>query len=472
VDNVADSWTSSKNKRVALTVFGVFGPVICASRFYYLQMKVKKSTLHLFRAVLLMSLCVTVLYCLRNTRTQSAVLCSQQKVIYTRNEEDLQRTFSVTVDSRSLRYSQLLQDILWSYQHYHADRRRELGGGRTSRTLTWYCDSDCGGIGDRVKGMYRAFLLALVTNRTFFIHMSDQVQSTMFLEPNSIDWRPVHKCIELHREQTLQPFSVLNKVFGARGNLSLELNRLEAVDDMYISGKGCIPCTLKSILQSAVSATLSPSHLGLLEAVLESGTGGASLHSFTSKLYDFLFRLPQQVTQMTDSKLAQLKLKPRGFVAVHIRTGFKNSLLGEISLLNTQFWKSTRFARSQDSWRNILNCALNISDSKFGTNSTVLVVSDDREPKNWAAFVYKSRVTMLDIDPVHVANKLTLGFLKARSRDEYLDTWVELSVMAQSWGIVSIHSGYSEVASHMGPIDPLSVYTYDISLKTCSHLTL
>ena len=420
-----------------------------------------------------MSSCVTVLYCLRNTYTQSAVLCSQQKVSYKRNEEDLQRTLSVTVDSRNLHYSQLLHDILRSYQHYHAVRRRELAGGRTSRTLTWYCASDGGGIGDRVKGMYRAFLLALVTNRTFFIHMSDQVQSTMFLEPNSIDWRPVHKCIELHREQMVQqPFNVFNKVFGVRGNLSLELNRLEAVDDMYISDKGCIPCTVKSILQSAVSASLSPSHLGLLQAVLESGTGSASLHTFSSKLYEFLFRLPQQVTQMTDSKLSQLKLKPRGFVAVHIRTGFKNSLLGEISLLNTQFWKSTRFARSQDSWRNILNCALNISDSKFGTNSTVLVVSDDREPKNWAASLYKSRVTMLDIDPVHVANKPTLGFLKARSRDEYLDTWVELSVMAQSLSIVSIHSGFSEVASHMGPIDPLSVYTYDISLRTCSHLTL
>ena len=425
----------------------------------------KVRNMRLLTSCLMIFLCLMVASYLK-VNSLNVQWCSQQEVGYLQIEGS--GSYSVTTN---LKYSQYLQESLQSYRLYHAARRRELVAGETSRTLTWYCDSGCGGIGDRVKGMYRAFLLALVTNRTLFIHMSDQVQSTVFLEPGGIDWRPVHRCVDLHHKQTVQPISLFNRVFGVKGNLSLELNRLEAVDNMYISGQGRIPGTVRSILQSEISAKLSPSHLGLLQAVLESGTG-ASLHYFTSELYQFLFRLPQQVQQMTKNKLAELKLKPHRFVTVHIRTGFKNSIMGEIVPLSAQFWKGTRFARSQDSWRHMIDCALNVSDLKFGTNSTILVASDDREPKNWAVSEYKSRVAMLDIEPVHVANKLILGVFNAKSRKDYLDTWVELSVMAQSVAIVSIRSGYAEVASHMGPIDPLSEFIYDIPLKTCSHLKL
>ena len=173
---------------------------------------------------------------------------------------------------------------------------------------------------------------------------------------------------------------------------------------------------------------------------------------------------------MTISKLSQPKLQPHGFVTVQIRTGFMNSLVGEMSLFNSQFWQGIRFARTQESWRNMMKCAVDVSDSRFGEGSRILVVSDDREPKIWAASEYGSRVTMLDIDPVHVANKPTLGVFRSKSREVYLDTWVELSVMAESWAIVSIYSGYAEVASHMGSMDSHSVYIYDISQKTCTHL--
>ena len=297
-------------------------------------------------------------------------------------------------EEKNLDYAKLLQDILRSYQHSHVARRRELAAGTTaSRTLTWYCISDCQGIGDRVMGMYTAFLLALVTNRTFFIHLSDEVHKTMFLEPNAIDCRPVHKCTELHHDQTVQNFSQFTQnVLGLRTNLLSELNRLNTVTNMYISMKRTIPDTIDTILRSVISANLTSLHRRLLRTVLTSGHG-ASLHSFTSVLYKYLFSQPEHVQKMGDLKLAELNLQPHGFVTVHIRTGFKNSLIGEVELWNTNYWKGTRFARSKESWRNMINCALNISNSKFGINSRVLVVADDTEPKNWAGSEYKSRVT-------------------------------------------------------------------------------
>ena len=427
---------------------------------------------YLFRAALVISLCVTVVYCLRNTYSQTALLCAQQEVGYSRGETS--ETFFLTADEGNhLKYSQLLQSILRSYQHYHGVRRKELAAGNTSKTLTWYCISGCNGIGDRVFGMHAAFLLAVVTNRTFFIHQSDEVQRTMFLEPSAIDWRPIHKCVELSKDKTLEHFGRPSlfqmKVFGMKSNFSLELNRLNDVDNIYVSDRKGINADIRDILHSDVGANLSPLHRRLLQSILKSGAG-ASLHSFVTVLFQYLFRLPHQIQMTTDLKLTQLKLQPRGFVTVHIRTGFKSSLLGEL-VGSKEFFKGERFVRRKDSWRSMIDCAIRISDSRFGKNSTILVASDDREPKIWAASEYKSKVTMLDIDPVHVANKPILGVFRSKSKDVYLDTWVELSVMSQSSAIVGIYSGFAEVASHMGSMDPRSVYIYNIHENTCNHLT-
>ena len=419
----------------------------------------------LFLVLLLTSL--GLVCCLWYTAySQTTQLCVQQELNYSRA-----KAFSVTAENRL--NSQLLQDILRSYQHHHAVRRRELEVGKPSKTLTWYCFSRCGGIGDRVKGMYASFLLALVTNRTFFIHLSDEVQKTMFLEPSAIDWRPVHKCVELQHDRTLnnfgQPSFLEQKIFGMKRNVTVEIDRLNMVDAIYISNKAHLSGIAQAVLHSVLLSTdMNSLHHRLLQLVVESGEG-ESLHSLVTVLHHFLFSLPQQVKEMTHSALTELKLEPRGFVTVHVRTGFKNSLVGEIPY-NIEFLKGTRFARSRESWRHMIDCAINVSDSMFGENRTVLVVSDDREPKNWAASEYKSRVTMMDIDPVHVvARMLSLGSFTTTSRADYFNTWLELSVMSKSSAIVSIKSGYSETASHIGHMDPHSVYIYDLSKKKCAH---
>ena len=150
---------------------------------------------HQFRAVLLLtcgSMGMLIYHCLLTYPPSTRLLCLQHEVAYSRPKAP--GTFSVT-DEYKLNYSPLLQDILRSYQHYHSVKRRELAAEKSSKTLTLFCITWCSGIGGRVKGMYAAFLLALVTNRTFFIHLNDEAHKTMFLESSAIDWRPVHSCV-------------------------------------------------------------------------------------------------------------------------------------------------------------------------------------------------------------------------------------------------------------------------------------
>ena len=405
-------------------------------------------------------------YCLLSgTYSQSPVLCVTHQLTYSKPKE-IGALYS-TAQKRYL-HSKLLGEILTSYHNYHEVSRREMTMGKTHRSLTWYCVSDCNGIGDRVKGMYAAFLLSVATNRTFFIHQSDVVQRTMLLEPNAIDWRPLNSCIVIQNDQAAlyfgRPGFLETSVLGKKGNFSLELNRLAGSDDIYVTNKMGIFSLIRSIQHSNLSANLHPQVQKLLHLVLHSGED-VKLHAFLSVLHHFLFHLPQNVQTMAELTLNQLQLVPQRFVAVHIRTGFKNRLLGELT------FSRHRFARTPESWRGMTECALNISRSRFGKNITVLVASDDKEAKEWVASEYKTRVTMLDIDPVHVSSVRSLGITAAaHSTKAYLDMWVELSVMSKSSAIVSINSGYSEVASHMGSMDPFSLYIYSIQERKCARM--
>ena len=173
-----------------------------------------------------------------------------------------------------------------------------------------------------------------------------------------------------------------------------------------------------------MGANLSPLHHRLLQSILESGAG-ASLHSFGTVLHQYLFRLPHQIQTMTDLKLTQLKLQPRGFVTVHIRTGFKNSLLGEFVSSET-FFKGERFARTKDLWRSMIDCAIRISDSRFGSNSTILVASDDKSQRSGQPPSTSPRSQCWTLT-LFRANKPMLGVFRAKSKDVYLDTWVHLT---------------------------------------------
>ena len=423
----------------------------------------------------MVSFCVGLLYWVYVNHIQRPMLCSsQQKIAYSR--ANTTRKFSGVCDKDNSEYCKALHEILVSYQQYHAIQRERLVAGKASKRLTWYCISDCAGIGDRMKGMYLAFLLALVTNRTFFIYQSVEIQSTMLLEPNEIDWKPIEGCTVLANHQTLdnygRPSMMQSMLFGTRNDLIADLNRLNNSDSIFLSGKKRFFNFIHSIISDSTLVQNPVLHKLLLHVLQLKN--GIRLHYMLSTVHQFLFHTLPQVEHLTKLTLKELNLEPQKYVAVQIRTGFKNSFLGEIMISKT-FFEGVRFARTEQSWRQMIECAIKISDQKFGKNSTLLIAADDQEPKDWAAAEYMSRVTMLNIKPVHVDLTTTkfLGMFTSSesSQDAYLNTWTELSVISQSAAIVSIHSGFTEVASHMGPIPPFSFYYYNISNKKCACIT-
>ncbi|XP_045178208.1 uncharacterized protein LOC123538304 [Mercenaria mercenaria] len=86
---------------------------------------------------------------------------------------------------------------------------------RNRRYLVYICDhsSICGGWGDRQKGIVSSFLLALLTNRTFIIDMTNPCQLENFLLSNVYNWSI---CSIYVRTLPKKNISNFNYVVGSR----------------------------------------------------------------------------------------------------------------------------------------------------------------------------------------------------------------------------------------------------------------
>ena len=86
-----------------------------------------------------------------------------------------------------------LAQLLLSYRQQHIRWRKLLLEGNVEkiRTLTWYCDAWCGGLGDRVRSIGFSLMLAMISNRLLLVQWRQpfevERQNNIF-EPAAIDW--------------------------------------------------------------------------------------------------------------------------------------------------------------------------------------------------------------------------------------------------------------------------------------------
>ena len=351
----------------------------------------------------------------------------------------------------------LFHKRLEEYREFHAMQRQKLlEGSKQVRTLTWFCLDGCNGIGDRVKGMYTVLLLAMMTKRVFFVFQSDTVDKSMYIEPNLIDWRYYNSCLQLRRETTLVGHVTKIESVGKIFSEDAEHQHIAITHQQHPFGDLQEPMTLKYELVPQISNQLEE-QLGI-----ESSTYDEYFHYLYPVMNHFLYKLPQVVLGKVKLALESLDLTPQGYVAVHIRTGFKNSWFGEI-VLSKEFREGWFFARSKEVWKGILDCAVDLADKKFGKQSSLFLCADDAEPKQFALDLYGDRIKMLDTHPTHVGRWL----YGSKDRNSHLDSWVELVILAEAHTLVKVSSGFSAVASRFCALPPANKYTFGLRTMTC-----
>ena len=348
-----------------------------------------------------------------------------------------------------------LRKILDSYKSFHDTARHSMLTTRTPiRSLTWLCISSCAGIGDRVRGMYSAFLLAMAMNRAFFIFESDDVQETMLLQPNTIDWRPVHNCLMPRPDEIL-----------GVDRFDETIDKLSSKTHIYQSAFRVQPSELIWSMNRSSSAW---ENKPLVKILLSLQSRDPGLHCLLSIIHQYLFRVSQEVATVAASSLKQLDLRPQQFVSAHIRTGFmSHSYFGEV-VWRKEYFLGTRFARTEEAWKGIMDCAVSIADGRLGKGSPILVSSDEQQVKEWAEQTYGSRIRMLDVHPIHVNHPSWTG-TSGSVHKSYFENWLEIAVMAHARAVVGTRSGFSNTAAHMCSTPPaaIDIYTYSVAEKSC-----
>ena len=360
---------------------------------------------------------------------------------------------------------------LEEYQEFHAVQKQNLlkqfhspsvDGDAKINTLTWLCLDGCNGVGDRMQGMYTTLILAMLSKRVFFVYENEEMQNTMYVEPNLIDWGYYKRCIELEKGGLMLGFGQ-----NATKTDYVQMILDDTQQHLTITHK---PHPIDIHDPSRMLEDVSAPQAAVFEKKLvEMGVGSATKDDYFHYLYPvmnhFLYKLPQVVLKKVKLALESLDLTPQGYVAVHIRTGFKNSWFGEMEFTK-RFREGWRFARSEEVWKGILECAVDLADKKFGEQSSLFLCADDAEPKQFALDLYGDRIKMLDTHPTHVGRWL-YGSGAGEGSDNLLDNWVEMGVLAEAHTLVKVPSGFSVVASQLCALPPANKFVYHLREKKC-----
>ena len=90
-----------------------------------------------------------------------------------------------------LRSKQRLFHLDQRFSHINIDQLLHIQSSST-KTLTYFCSINCGGWGDRLRGITSVYILAVLLQRRFIINMLYPCDLSNFLQPNLIDWKTNH----------------------------------------------------------------------------------------------------------------------------------------------------------------------------------------------------------------------------------------------------------------------------------------
>lgn len=74
------------------------------------------------------------------------------------------------------------------YEMFHKNSVEKLSRGESVQALVYSCESNCGGLGDRISGIISSFYAAVVMRRVFVIDSIHPWPLALTLVPVMIDW--------------------------------------------------------------------------------------------------------------------------------------------------------------------------------------------------------------------------------------------------------------------------------------------
>ena len=334
-----------------------------------------------------------------------------------------------------------LAHLLLSYRRQHIRWRKLLLEGNVEeiRTLTWYCDSWCGGLGDRVRGIGFSLMLAMISNRLLLVQWRqpfDLERQNNIFEPAAIDWNLDQALAD--KLTMLSTASVSLMMTGI--SKSQKANLIEK----YITGLKYRHVRIKTntvfngfvgMHQLLTTKTLENKRYKMLMNLDVSKTPLLS-DSIQSVFDRYLFKFSPFVLEKAEQIMKEMNMSNvRQYVVVNIRSGF----LGTHN-------EGDYFAVHFQQWEAMLDRGVNKSE-ELGFDVPVVLCCDSKIVKSWTNAHYNGRVLSIPRKPVHVDHINDTDKLKVET-----ETAAEVVIMSRADFMIRTYvNGFTNVAIHMCP---------------------
>ena len=316
--------------------------------------------------------------------------------------------------------------------------------------LIWKCEAggDCGGLGDRLRGIALTLLLAVFSRRRLLLYWGMPNGEHIYLKPNVINWKSEKSDVE---RATFFSVMELNSALKA------------------ISPHNSVNIAMNTNFELEFIKTTKNRPQWLIDGVKKTGLDGLSnreINELFGIAFRYLFQFRDDVIPIVNAAKHSMSLNEQNYVAVHVRTGFIGS-----SLEKKEYKDHTqKLLSKKKQWKQMLTCAVSVANSTTRQSSPIFLATDSKLVKDLARQMYGSRFKTLDVVLTHVdfINKKT-GPNKAE-RKGLLSVWMDFLLLAQSYAQVRSGadwiwgSGFALGSSHLCALPRNRTF---IGLKNC-----
>ena len=352
-----------------------------------------------------------------------------------------------------------LVSLLNEYKVSHSRwKKMFVDGDLNVRTLTWYCYRRCGGIGDRVRGIGFALLLAMISDRLLLVEWSwplmPERQTDMFV-PGEIDWNLNKSLILKHNIHRNRSLFATTSVSATKVVKIIE-QHVFSHQEQHVSIKTNLQMTNFASMYSKfgpyAKRMLKEKNFQQLASFLK---GGAVQQTFVSSVVArFLFKFGHSVLEKAQQMSNEMNIsEEQRYVAVHIRTGF-------FGTLNEPRQDFIRY-HNASSWKTLLDCAIRHSQ-RLGSDVPIVLFTDSDIVKRWAVKQYNDRIVPFPRQAVHVDK---MGKDEQDKIWKESETAAELAIISRASVLVrGYRSGFSTVALEMCPFSASSL----LNMEKCT----
>ena len=342
-----------------------------------------------------------------------------------------------------------LAHLLLSYRQQHIRWRKLLLEGKVEkiRTLTWYCDSWCGGLGDRVRSIGFSLMLAMISNRLLLVQWRQPFevgrQNNIF-EPAAIDWNVDQALVDKLSKLSTASVTMMMTGPSKSQRASLIEEFITSSEHRHVRIKTNIVFDgFVELHQLLTAKTLENKRYQILMNATRGETPilPDSIHGMFVR---YLFKFSSPVLEKADQIIKEMNMSDiEDYGVANIRSGF-------LGILNEE---GNYYTIHSQQWEVILDQAVN-KNKQLGIHVPVVLCCDSEKVKSWAQAHYTGKVISIPGKPVHVDQISVADKLNAE-----IQTAAEVVIMSRATFLYrSFMNGFTNVSIHMCPFVESSHY--------------